>query len=138
MTAISAHGDYALAQRSGALIYSAGFTPRTDGRLVHVGTLGLDADETSARAAAELATSRSLKAMEAELPAGSLLRVLHLRVFIRCTPDVTELSSVADAASATIRDHLGQESPPARTAVGVASLPGGALVEVDLVAEITD
>jgi enamine deaminase RidA (YjgF/YER057c/UK114 family) len=137
MTNLSPQGDYALAQGSGPLIFSAGFTPRAAGRLVHSGVLGADADEATAHQAARLATTRAIAAMREELPAGGAMRILHLRVFVRCLPEVTELSRVADGASEAIREHIDQAAPPARTAVGVASLPGGALVEVDMVAERT-
>ncbi|EID16852.1 hypothetical protein MPHLEI_05022 [Mycolicibacterium phlei RIVM601174] len=49
-----------------------------------------------------------------------------------------DLSGVADGASATIRDLLGDAALPARSAIGVLALPSGAPVEVELTAAVLD
>jgi enamine deaminase RidA (YjgF/YER057c/UK114 family) len=57
-------------------------------------------------------------------------------VYIACTPGFTQLSAVADGASAVIAEQVGQAGLPARSAIGVLSLPSGAPVEVELTAAI--
>jgi hypothetical protein len=51
---------------------------------------------------------------------------------VSCGPDFTSHSNVADGASARLRELLGDLGTASRSAVGVASLPGGACVELDL------
>lgn len=65
---------------------------------------------------------------------GSVEAVLHLRVYVRATPGFGQQPTVADGASALIAEVLGADrGVHARTAIGVASLPGGAPVELEAV-----
>jgi enamine deaminase RidA (YjgF/YER057c/UK114 family) len=59
-----------------------------------------------------------------------------MTVCVCCTDGFTGLSAVADGASETLAARLGEESLPVRTAVGVRTLPGGAPVEVELIAAV--
>jgi len=61
---------------------------------------------------------------------------LRMTVYIACAADFHELSAVADGASAAISVALGPDNLPARSAIGVQSLPSGAPVEVDLVCAV--
>jgi enamine deaminase RidA (YjgF/YER057c/UK114 family) len=117
------------------VVYSAGMTPRRDGRLTITGVVGATVSMEEARAAAGVAAANALAAVQSVLPAGaSGVRCLRMTVYIACTRDFDELSRVADGASAAISAALGAEGLPARSAIGVQSLPSGAPVEVDLVA----
>lgn len=136
MKASSPQGDYALVRRVDRMIFTAGFTPRTDGEVVYKGTLGLDASEADALEAARLATSRCISAIISEIGSGKGLQIEELVVFVRAEASVSALSPVGDAASAAIRELLDQTAPPVRAVVGVAALPGGALVEVKMLATI--
>jgi enamine deaminase RidA (YjgF/YER057c/UK114 family) len=127
-------GDYRPATRWGELVFSAGMTPRVAGELTVTGRLGAGVDLAAGRSAAALAATNALAAVAA-LATGSerIAAVLELTVWIACAPDFTELSAVADGASAGLAERLGRDAPPARAAIGVQSLPGGAPVEVRLV-----
>ena len=59
-----------------------------------------------------------------------------MTVYIACAPGFTDLSAVADGASDAIFAAGGADALPARSAIGVQSLPFGAPVEVDLVAAV--
>jgi enamine deaminase RidA (YjgF/YER057c/UK114 family) len=126
-------GRYAAATATDALVLTAGMTPRIDGVLQHVGRVGLEVSLDDARAAAAIAVSNALSAASTEV--GSLdgiARALRLVVFVNAAEGFTQHSLVADAASERLVEVLGDRGVVVRTAVGVASLPGGACLEVEL------
>lgn len=113
------------------LLASAGMTPREDGRLVVTGLAGRDLDVAQARGAAALAARNAVAALSAG-HAGRIRRWLRMTVYVACADGFTDLSAVADGASEVL-DGLGL-GRPARSAIGVRALPGGAPVEVELTA----
>jgi enamine deaminase RidA (YjgF/YER057c/UK114 family) len=108
-------------------------TPRVDGVLRYRGRVGSDLTIAEARQAAAIAVGNALSAALAALAPGQRLeRVLRLTVYVSAGPEFTEHSAVADGASERLLDLLGDSGAAARSAVGVASLPGGAPVELEL------
>jgi enamine deaminase RidA (YjgF/YER057c/UK114 family) len=63
-------------------------------------------------------------------------RIVRLGVFVAATPDFTKHPEVANGASDLITAMFGERGKHARAAVGVASLPRGAAVEVDAIVEL--
>jgi enamine deaminase RidA (YjgF/YER057c/UK114 family) len=103
-----------------------------------VAHLGGTASAEEGRAAAHTATL-SLLAQIAAATDGSVAavkRVVRLGVFIAATPAFTAHSAVANGASDLLVAALGEAGRHVRTSVGVASLPAGALVEVDAIVEL--
>jgi enamine deaminase RidA (YjgF/YER057c/UK114 family) len=129
-------GDYLPAAVHDRVVYTAGMTPRRDGRLIVSGTVGADITPAQARSAARLAAANALAAARSVLPDGASLRCLKMTVYIACLPGFTDLSAVADGASEEIRTALGEQGLGARSAIGVLSLPSGAPVEVELVGAV--
>jgi enamine deaminase RidA (YjgF/YER057c/UK114 family) len=129
-------GDYVPAVLHGGIVHTAGMTPRRDGVLLVRGIVGQTLSIEEAREAAAVAAGNALAAVRSVLPAGAGLRCLQMTVFVACTPDFTALSAVADGASAVIAEAHGTQALPARSAIGVAALPSGAPVEVQLVAAV--
>ena len=130
-------GNYVPAVVVDGIAYSAGMTPRRDGRLVMRGTVGADLSLDEAATAAGLAAGNALSAVAAA--AGGLDRVhrcLRMTVYVACSDDFRALSAVADGASAVLARHVGTAGLPARSAVGVRRLPDGAPVEVELTAAV--
>lgn len=130
-------GDYVPVRLHGGLAFVAGMTPRENGVLTVTGRVGADLDASAARQAAGIAARRALSALEAA--AGGLDRVaaaLHLTVYVAAVDGFTEHSAVADGASQALTEALGDRGRVARAAIGVASLPGGAPVEVSLLAAV--
>jgi len=118
----------------------SGQLPRVGDRMLHAGRLGRDVDLARAQEGARVALLRALAALRDELGGlGRVLKVLKLTVFVNGTEDFTGHSQVADGASALIYDLLGPErGRHARTSVGVAQLPRGGCVELDLVVALSD
>ncbi len=119
------------------MVYSAGMTPRRNGALVLTGLVGDTVSAAQARDGAALAAHNALAALWSVAPADTVsLRCLRMTVYVACAPGFTALSAVADGASATVEAQLGRASLPARSAIGVAALPSGAPVEVELTAAL--
>ncbi|AQT82583.1 hypothetical protein B1R94_05475 [Mycolicibacterium litorale] len=127
-------GDYRAAVVHDGVAYTAGMTPRREGRLTIAGIVGADVTPAQARSAARLAAANALAAAGAALPGAAHLRCLKMTVYVACTPGFTDLSAIADGASEEIRARFGEQALPARSAIGVLALPSGAPVEVELVA----
>lgn len=130
-------GDYRSALVHDRVIYTAGMTPRVDGELSVRGVVGATLSAQQAHAAAGIAAANALAAARSALPAGvgiDRIRCMRMTVYIACAPTFHELSAVADGASARIRDELGGDALPVRSAIGVQTLPSGSPVEIDLIA----
>jgi enamine deaminase RidA (YjgF/YER057c/UK114 family) len=126
-------GNYRPAVTFEWIVQVSGQVSRDDSGMAITGQLAPGDDLAVARQAAELAMLRCLSALEAEI--GSLDRIaqiLMVRGYIRSTPDFEAHPQVMDAASDLLVSVLGQRGQHARAALGVASLPGGGLVEIEL------
>lgn len=104
-----------------------------------IGTPGLGAlDASAGRVEAERAALKVLAVLDAAV-GGDMSRVrqvLRLGIFVAAAPGFTEHSAVADGASDLFVAALGEQGRHARAAVGVASLPAGAAVEVEALVEL--
>ena len=130
-------GHYVPTSRVGDVVVTAGMTPRVDGVLAVTGRVGDAVDVDEARRAAAISATNALSALVAE--AGGLERVtalLRMTVYVHAASGFTEHSRVADAATDALVAHLGARGRCARSAVGVASLPGDAPVEIELTAQV--
>ena len=131
-------GSYAEAVRSGNLLFLSGMLP-TEGRTAKfVGRAGVEFDVEEAREAARLAALNGLAVAREFL--GSLdkiTRVVRLGVSVATTGDCREHPKVADAASDLLRDVFGEDKLPTRLVNGVASLPLGTPVELELIFEVS-
>lgn len=130
-------GLYRAASRHGGLIFTAGMTPRRDGVLQATGPVGAAADPARYRDAVVLAAGNALAAARACLAEGErLAAIVSLTVYIAAEPGFTAHSQLADFASEFLRGELGEAGIGSRAAVGVATLPGNAPVEVQLIAAV--
>jgi enamine deaminase RidA (YjgF/YER057c/UK114 family) len=137
ITAVPPQGAYVPAVVHAGVAYTAGMTPRRDGTLVVCGVVGRDLDVAAAREAAGMAAANALTAVvEAVGDLSAIVRCLKMTVFVAAVDGFTEHSRVADGASQVLRERLGERGAVARSAIGVASLPSGAPVEVELVAAV--
>ncbi|MEM5430810.1 RidA family protein [Cupriavidus oxalaticus] len=126
-------GSYAPACLIDGRISISGQTPRRDG-IAMAGCCATEADIPAACLAAEVAMLNALAALRAaaggELAA--VRQVTRLRGFVRAHGDFTRHSLVVDSASALLALAFPNQALPARTAVGVASLPDRAWIEIEL------
>lgn len=128
-------GNYVAAKRHGDLVHTSGMTPRDNGVLMFTGRINPSAPLESYQAAIELATKNALTAARLLLaPHERVAGVLSLTVYIAVELEFTAHARLADFASAYLQREIGDEGIGCRAAVGVASLPGNAPVEIQLVA----
>ena len=130
--------NYAPYAMSGGLLFVAGQLPKDDSGLQFAGKLGGGVSIEDGQAAARLCALNILAQAKAAL--GDLERIalcLRLNGFVNSTPDFTDQPAVINGASDIIGEVLGAAGVHSRIAVGVASLPMGAAVEVDAVFAVT-
>lgn len=122
---------------SGPLVLTAGQLPLKDGALVAQGLLGKDVDLATGKEAAKWCAINILAQVKAALgDLDRIGRIVRITVFVASTPDFTEQHLVANGASDLLVEVLGERGKHARAAVGVASLPLNAPVEIDAIVEI--
>lgn len=118
---------------SGNLVIVAGQLCTWNGQLRHIGKLGaviaIDEGKQAARLCALNVLAQARAAAGGDLD--RIRRVLRLGGFVNCTPDFTDMPQVVNGASDVMVEVFGDAGKHARAAVGVASLPGGAAVEIE-------
>ena len=132
-------GTYVEAVQTGNLLFLTGMLP-TEGRAAKfVGRVGAELDVEAGRKAAHLAALNGLAVAKKHL--GSLdkvTRIVRLGVLIAISGDVRDQPKIADAASDLLQDVFGKDKNPCRMVYGVASLPLGTPVEVELIFEVAN
>ena len=130
-------GTYAEAVQTGNLLFLTGMLP-TEGRVAKfIGRVGGELDVETGRKAAHLAALNALAVTRQHL--GSLdkvRRIVRLGVSVATVGDVREQPKIADAASELLQDIFGKDKNPCRLVYGVASLPLGAPVELEVIFEV--
>jgi enamine deaminase RidA (YjgF/YER057c/UK114 family) len=130
-------GPYVETVQTANLLFFSGMLPVIDHKPKYVGRLGKELDIEAGRDAAYTAALGILAAAKAHL--GSLdrvTRVVRLGVFIATSGDFFDQPKVADAVSDLFRDIFGNDKLPARLVIGVASLPLGMPIELDVIFEV--
>ncbi len=130
---------YVPAVRTGRYVYVSGQVPIVDGKLAATGKVG---GEVGAAQAKELARICGLNALAAaaSLTGGlsAITRMVKLTGFVASAPGFTDQPQVINGASELLLEVFGDAGRHARSAVGVAELPLGAPVEVELIVEVAD
>jgi enamine deaminase RidA (YjgF/YER057c/UK114 family) len=135
-TAAAPVASYVPSVEIGGLLHVSGQLPFQDGNLM-VGRLGDDRDLAYGEAAARACAQMLLAQIQAAL--GSLdrvKRIVKLGVFVNSDPRFTDQPKVANGASNLMVDVFGDAGRHARSAVGVPTLPMGAVVEVDAIVAV--
>jgi len=124
--------------RSGNLIFLAGHIAKLDGQ-PWVGQLGANLTTVQGKNAARAAAIELMGTLQAAVgDLNKVKRVLKLMVLVNCTPMFVEQHLVANGASELFEQVLGDAGKHVRCAFGVAQIPFGACVEIDLIAEVED
>ena len=130
-------GSYVEAVQTGDLLFLSGMLP-TEGHTANfIGRVGAELDVEAGRKAARLAALNILAVARQHL--GSLdkvKRIVRLGVSVATLGDVRDQPKVADAASELLQDVFGRDKNPCRLVYGVASLPLGTPVELELIFEV--
>ncbi len=130
-------GIYAEAVQTGQLLFLSGMLPTEGREAKFIGRLGAELDVEAGRKAAHLAGLNVLAVARKHL--GSLdkvTRIVRLGVSVATSGDVRDQPKVADGASQLLQDVFGKNQNPTRLVYGVASLPLGVPVELEVIFEV--
>ncbi len=137
-TAAAPTASYVGFKRSGNLVFVSGQLPLKDGRLTLIGKVDKDVSVEAAYQAAQQCALNILAQLKDAI-GGDWTRVVQaVRVggFVNCVPEFVDAPKVVNGASDIIVKVFGASGAHARAAVGVASLPAGAAVEVEATFEV--
>ena len=124
---------------SGSTAYLSGMVPFENGALKYAGKVPSQVSVEQATDAAAICAANLLRVVKRDL--GSLDKIgklVKLTGFVSSDPDFTEQHVAMNGASKLLLDVLGDAGAHARSAVGMANLPLGAAVEVELIFELAD
>jgi enamine deaminase RidA (YjgF/YER057c/UK114 family) len=130
-------GGYVETVQTGNLLFLSGMLPVVDHKPKYIGRLGKELDTAGGRDAAYTAALSALAAARKHL--GSLdrvTRVVRLGVFIATFGDFFDQPAVADAVSELFQSVFGAEKASVRQVIGVASLPLGMPIELEIIFEV--
>ena len=125
--------------RSGNLVFLSGHIAKRDGK-PWVGQLGVSLGTEDGKAAARAVAIDLLGTLQAACGGdlGKVTRIVKLMVLVNSGPGFVEQHLVANGASELIQDVFGPAGAHARSAFGVAQVPFGSCLEIELVAELGD
>lgn len=128
---------YVMHVQTGNLVFLSGHIAKKDGA-VWTGQLGKNMDTAEGKAAARAIAVDLIGTLQAAV-GGDLTRVkriVKLMSLVNSTPDYTEQHLVTNGASELIAEVFGDAGQHARSAFGVAQIPLGACVEIEMIAEV--
>ena len=129
-------GAYVPAVRSGSLVFTAGQIPTADGQLLATGHVGAEVAAEQAAGLARQCAINALAAVDDLVGIDSVRRVVKVTGFVASAPGFSAQPTVINGASELLLEIFGTAGEHARSAVGVAELPSGAPVEVEIVVEV--
>ena len=128
---------YVPAVRSGNQVFTSGQLPMRAGELISTGTVGKDVTPEEAYACAQQCALNAIAAVKSIVgDLSNVKRVVKVVGFVASTPDFTGQPGVVNGASELLGKVFGDAGVHARSAVGVAALPLGAPVEVEILVEV--
>lgn len=130
-------GAYVPAVRSGSLVFTAGQVPFVDGTVAAIGKVGSEVSPEEAKQHARTCALNALAAVDGLVGIDAVVRVVKAVVFVASAEGFTGQPVVANGASELLGEIFGEAGAHARSAVGVAELPLGVPVEVELVVEVS-
>jgi enamine deaminase RidA (YjgF/YER057c/UK114 family) len=132
-------GTYAEAVQTGKLLFLTGMLPTEGRKAKFVGRVGAELNVDAGRDAARLAALNALAVARGHLASlDKVTRIVRLGVYVATSGDVGELPKLADGASNLLQDVFGPDKNPSRLIYGVASLPLGAPVELEVIFEVAE
>jgi enamine deaminase RidA (YjgF/YER057c/UK114 family) len=127
---------YVPAVRTGNVVYTSGQLPMMDGQLVASGKVGAQIRPDQAKEMARRCALNALAAIDALVGLDAIVRIVKVVGYVASADGFTGQPGVVNGASELLGDIFGEAGRHARSAVGVAELPLGAPVEVELIVEV--
>ena len=127
---------YVPAAVTGSLVYTSGQLPMVDGALPATGKVGAEVTPEEAADLARICALNMIAAVASVVDLDRVVRVVKVVGFVASAPGFTGQPAVINGASNLLKDAFGEAGVHARSAVGVASLPLDAPVEVEMIVEI--
>lgn len=124
--------SYVPAVAHGGFVLTSGQLPFVDGALVATGKVGAEIGADEAHELARLAALNAVAAVASVVDLDDVVQVVKVGVFVASAPGFTGQPGVANGASELLAAAFGDAGQHARSAVGVAELPLGSPVEVEL------
>ncbi len=128
--------SYVPAVRTGPHVYTAGQVPMVEGELAGAGKVGSEVSLSDAQRHARTCALNALAAVDSLVGLDSIERVVKVVGFVASAEGFAEQPAVVNGASELLGEVFGDAGKHARSAVGVAELPLGAPVEVELIVEV--
>ncbi|MDT7796991.1 MAG: hypothetical protein QOI78_424 [Actinomycetota bacterium] len=129
-------GVYVPAVQSGNLVYTAGQVPFVDGVLAATGKVGAEISPEEAKGHARTCALNAVAAVHALVGIDNVTRIVKVVGFVASAEGFTGQPAVVNGASEVLGEIFGDAGVHARSAVGVAELPLGSPVEVELIVEV--
>ena len=127
---------YVPAVQSGRHVYVSGQVPMADGKLLETGKVGAEVTPERAKELAARCALNALAAIDALVGLDRVARVVKVVGFVASASGFTGQPAVINGASELFGEVFGDAGRHARSAVGVAELPLGAPVEVEVIVEL--
>ncbi len=129
--------SYIPAIRTGDMVFTAGQLPMKDGSLAYKGKLGKELTEEDGKKAAQVCALNCLSVIKGEIGnLDNISNVIKLTVFVSSAEGFINHPQVANGASDLIKEIFGENGKHVRSAVGVAELPLGAPVEIEMIVKV--
>lgn len=132
----AAVGSYLPAVRSGDYVYTSGQLPVVSGSLLATGKVGAEISPEQGAELARQCAINALAAINSVVDLDDVVRIVKVVGFVNSDPAFTGQPAVINGASDLLAQVFGEAGVHARSAVGAASLPLGAPVEVELIAQV--
>lgn len=128
---------YVPAVQTGNLVFVSGQLPSKDGQMLHKGLLGREVNVEQGYEAARACAINCLGAVKSLVGSlDNIVQIVKVTGFVAALPDFTDHPKVVNGASELMQQIFGEHGTHARAAVGMASLPLGVPVEVEMIVEV--
>lgn len=130
-------GNYLLLNQVDDLLYISGITCKYNGEISHKGKVGKDLSVEEGYEASKITTLNHLRLIKDYLGGFEKInKIVKVVGYVNCEEGFTNIPSVINGTSDLLIELFGEKGKHARCAVGVASLPGNAAVETDMIVQL--
>ncbi|NSL53081.1 RidA family protein [Calidifontibacillus erzurumensis] len=132
-------GNYLFLNQVGNIVYVSGITCKFNGEMVYKGKVGIDLSIQEGYEASRITTLNHLSILKDYLKDfNKIEKIVKITGYVNCDPSFAQVPDVINGSSDLLIEIFGEKGKHARCAVGVASLPGNAAVETDMIVLLKD